>query len=129
LGGRKDTIKLIFKSKQVLLQEQKAIKAVLKEWAQNSITPAQQGWVIYLDEDLTKYQQAVRKARKPTFDYLRKNKPAGTTVVVWRGCDIWMLKSTENGNAKWTQYQGPWYGSVLGTSPCPEHPLVSLGKM
>jgi hypothetical protein len=88
---------------------------------------------LYLDEDLTRLQQAIRTARRPTYDYLRSQQRAGklqgVIAVSMVGCSIMLLRNGMEGQKRWTPYEGQWYSSALGTSPSPheQHPYVRVG--
>jgi hypothetical protein len=85
---------------------------------------------LYLDEDLTRLQQAIRTARRPTYDYLRRHPRKGAIAVSIVGCTIMELRQDKEGKQRWLPYDGCWYSSAMGTSPSPheQHPYVRVGR-
>ena len=129
LGYGYSTLRVVFTSAAVIQRSQRAIKQGLQKLCAGM--PARNA--LYLDEDLTRLQQAIRTARRPTYDYLRSQQRAGklqgVIAVSMVGCSIMLLRNGTQGQKRWTPYEGQWYSSALGTSPSPheQHPYVRVG--
>lgn len=128
LGGSRNAVKVIFRSANAITAKQYIIKqnlhATQLTWGQEDGDIKR--WAVYMDADLTKVQQAVRTSRRPTYDYLRRNKPNGILAVRMDGCYL-LVKYGQN--KSYVEYEGPWYTrSELGMTSSITHPFVTVAK-
>lgn len=130
LGKGTSTVRVVFATAGAIQQAQRKIKQGLAKLCAGM--PKRDA--LYLDEDLTRLQQAIRTARRPTYDYLRSQhrlgRLKGVLAVSMVGCTIMELRQGQDGKQRWMPYEGCWYSSALGTSPSAheQHPFVHVGR-
>lgn len=117
LGDGTRTVRVVFSTDAAIQRAQRSIKQGLAKLSKYM----RARYALYLDEDLTCLQQAVRTARRPTYDYLRSQNRAGKGVlaVSMVGSDIMLLKRGAQGQQRWVPHQ---------PQPTREEPLRMRGE-